>query len=69
MHLHQMARFAAFQHAQGPMVDKPPQGRPHGFFAKPGALGQPRNRKAEPQLPFQPAVPHQVRVDRAIGEA
>lgn len=44
MHLHQMARFAAFQHAQGSMVDKPPQRRPHGFFAKPGALGQPRNR-------------------------
>jgi hypothetical protein len=51
------------------MVDKPPQGRPHSFFAKAGALGQLRNRKAELQLPFQPAVPHQVRVDRAIGEA
>jgi hypothetical protein len=29
------------------MVDKPPQRRPHRFFAKAGALGQPRNRKAE----------------------
>jgi len=64
-----MTGFAALDYAHGATVGKPAQGGPHGFLAKAGALGEPGDGEAEVQLAFEAAVPHQVRVDGAIGEA
>ena len=67
VNLHHMPRFAAFEQAQSTVVDEPAHRRSHCFNAKASASGNPGNGEAQPQLPFEAAVPQEVCIDGAVA--
>src|SRR5260370_39261203 len=50
------------------MGDKTAQGPRGGVGAEASTKGEPKNRKSQPPLPFQAAVPQEVRIDGAVRD-
>jgi len=67
-HFDHVTGFAAFDQAQNAMGDKTAQGPTGGVGAEASTKGEPKNRKSQPPLPFQAAVPQEVRIDGAVRD-
>jgi len=48
--------------------DEAAHGAARSRAAQASAVGDPGNRKAEPELPFEPAVAHKMRIDSAVDD-
>ncbi len=66
--LDDVAGFRAFDQAQSPLGHQAPHRQAHGPGREAVAARKPKNRKAQPQPVFQPAMPQQMRIDGALGE-
>ena len=49
------------------MVEEAAHGRACRAIANASAAGEPGHGKAEPELAFEAAVPHEIRVDGTVG--
>src|SRR5713101_6353734 len=55
-YFHHVPRFAAFDQPQSAMVDEPAHGLPRRPAGKMDRASEPKNGKAEAELPFQPTM-------------
>ncbi len=61
--------FRAFDQAQSSFGHQAPHRQAHGPGREPVAARKPKNRKAQPEPVFEPAMPQKMRIDRALGES
>jgi len=67
-HFHDVPRFASFDQAQSAMGDETPHRLSRWPAGQTDMASQPKNGKPEPELPFQAAVPQQMRIDGTLRE-
>lgn len=68
-HLNQVARFAAFDQAQGALGDEAADGLTRGSAGEASTTGEPGNGKPEPEPPFEATMPQEMRIDSAVDDA
>jgi hypothetical protein len=61
-----MPGLAAFEQVQGAVLHKPPHRLSHRVGTQPNTTGKPGNRKPQSQLPFHPAVSHEMGIHHAV---
>jgi len=62
--LHDVTGFRAFDQAQNPLGHQAPHRQAHGPGRQAVAARKPKNRKAQPQPVFQPAMPQKMGIDQ-----
>jgi hypothetical protein len=66
--LNHVTGSGAFDKAQNALGNEAAYGLAHGRGGEASAAGEPTNRKAEPELAFEAAMPQEMSVDDALGE-
>jgi hypothetical protein len=63
-----MAGAGAFDEAQSALLDESAHGLASGSGGEANAAGEPENRKAEPELPFEARVAEEMVINHALNE-
>ncbi len=63
-----MAGAGAFDETQGALFNEGAHGLARGRSGETNAPGEPKNRKTKPGLAFEPAMPQEMVIDRALDE-
>jgi len=67
--LDHVTRSGAFDQAQSALGNEAAHGLARGGRRKTGTAHKPKNRKAEPELSFEPAMPQEMRIDDSFDDS